>query len=116
MKHKANKPRPAPVRLCPDPAQGLSSQQAAQRFAEGWYNRTGESLSKSSWQIVRDNVFTFFNLIFFLLALCLLAVGAYTDMLFLGIVVLNVLIGIVQELRSSTPWTKSLCSALIPLQ
>ena len=99
MKHKANKPRPAPVRLCPDPAQGLSSQQAAQRFAEGWYNRTGESLSKSSWQIVRDNVFTFFNPIFFLLALCLLAVGAYTDMLFLGIVVLNVLIGIVQELR-----------------
>lgn len=53
MKHKANKPRPAPVRLCPDPAQGLSSQQAAQRFAEGWYNRTGESLSKSSWQIVQ---------------------------------------------------------------
>lgn len=99
MKQKPTKPRPAPERLCPAPSQGLTARQAAQRLAGGWYNKSGESLSKSSWQIVRDNVFTFFNLIFFLLALCLLAVKAYTDMLFLGIVVLNVLIGIVQELR-----------------
>lgn len=65
MKQKPTKPRPAPERLCPAPSQGLTARQAAQRLAGGWYNKSGESLSKSSWQIVRDNVFTFFNLIFF---------------------------------------------------
>lgn len=42
---------------------------------------------------------TFFDLLFFAFALVLFAVGRYRDMLFLGIVVVNVLIGIVQELR-----------------
>ena len=42
---------------------------------------------------------TFFDLLFFAFALVLFAVGRYRDMLFLGIAVVNVLIGIVQELR-----------------
>ena len=64
----------------------------------GWNNAAQDSLSKTEWQIVRDNVFTFFNLVFVALAACLFAVGAYRDMMFLGILAANVFIGIVQEL------------------
>lgn len=48
---------------------------------------------------MRDNVFTPFNLLFCVLAACLFAVGSYSNMMFLGIVVCNTLIGIIQELR-----------------
>ena len=48
---------------------------------------------------MRDNLCTFFNFVFLALAACCVAVGAYRDTLFLGIVVIHALIGIVQELR-----------------
>lgn len=90
----------APIsRLTPDPALGLTQEQAEQRARAGWSNQDPNQLPKSGWEIVRDNLCTFFNLLFLLFALCLFAVGAYRDMLFLSIVVFNVLIGIVQEFR-----------------
>ena len=86
-------------RLQPDPAFGITFAQAAQRTARGWDNRSGAPLSKTTWQIIRDNVFTPFNLLFCVLGACLFAVGSYHNMMFLGIVVCNTLIGIIQELR-----------------
>lgn len=86
-------------RIEASPNQGLTGEQAEQRMKAGLCNEIKDRLSKTEGQIVRDNVFTFFNLLFFLLALCLLAVGSYTDMLFFGIIIVNTLIGIVQELR-----------------
>ncbi|WP_195268024.1 HAD-IC family P-type ATPase [Eubacterium sp. 1001713B170207_170306_E7] len=97
-KHSAAGRQPI-TRLNPDPALGLTSEQAQHRAEAGWHNRTGDRLSKTEGQIIRDNIFTFFNLLFFALALCLFMVKAYTDMLFLGIVIINVLIGIIQELK-----------------
>lgn len=97
-KHSAAR-RHAIIRLTPDPAQGLTSEQAQIRKKAGWHNKTKEQLSKTEGQIIRDNIFTFFNFLFFALGFCLFLVRAYTDMLFLGIVVINVLIGIVQELK-----------------
>lgn len=79
--------------------QGLTEEQVAERYRKGYDNRAPQSLSKTAVQIVWDNVFTFFNFLFFALACCLFFVGAYTDMMFLGVVIVNVLIGIVQELR-----------------
>ena len=55
---------------------------------------------KTVGQIVRENVFTFFNFIFVVLAALLVAVGSFDDMLFLLIAVANTGIGIVQQLRS----------------
>ena len=100
MKQNRKRSERRPVkRLCPTPETGLTEEQAAQRRAAGWNNAAQDSLSKTEWQIVRDNVFTFFNFVFVALAACLFAVGAYRDMMFLGIVAANVFIGIVQELR-----------------
>ena len=101
MKQNRKRSERRPVkRLCPTPETGLTEEQAAQRRAAGWNNAAQDSLSKTEWQIVRDNVFTFFNFVFVALAACLFAVGAYRDMMFLGIVAANVFIGIVQELRA----------------
>ena len=48
----------------------------------------------------RENVCTFFNLIFLVLAVCLALVGSYKNLLFLGIAAANTVIGIVQQVRS----------------
>ncbi len=91
--------QPSVKRFEPAADQGLTAAQVEERVRAGMVNRVKENLSKTEGQIVRDNIFTFFNLLFFLLAMCLFAVKAYTDMLFFGIIVVNTLIGIVQELR-----------------
>ena len=81
------------------PEYGLSCEEAAARAAAGLSNEAPKPLTKTAGRIVRDNLFTFFNFVFLALAACCVAVGAYRDTLFLGIVVINALIGIVQELR-----------------
>ena len=49
---------------------------------------------------MRSNVLTYFNMLFFLLALCVIVVGRWQEAMFLGVVFANIVIGIVQELRS----------------
>ncbi|WP_367924546.1 HAD-IC family P-type ATPase [uncultured Ruthenibacterium sp.] len=78
---------------------GLNRLQVEQRQNAGLSNTAPASLSKTTGRIIRDNVVTPFNFLFCFLALCLLAVGSYGDILFLGVIFLNTIIGIVQELR-----------------
>jgi cation-transporting ATPase E len=87
-------------RLEPDHDQGLTSAQARERFENGYDNVNLEPPTKIVGQIVRDNVFTYFNLIFFILAALIIAVGSYRDLTFMGVIVANTGIGIIQELRS----------------
>ena len=58
------------------------------------------SPTKTTGEIVRDNICTYFNLVFLVLALMLLSVGSWLNMGFLGIVFWNTLIGIIQQLRA----------------
>lgn len=51
-------------------------------------------------QIISSNLFSYFNLIFFILAACIIAVGSWNDLMFMPVVIANIFIGIVQELRS----------------
>ncbi len=87
-------------RVTPDPEQGLSLEQVKERHQKGWANTPVESPTKSTKQIVRENICTFFNFIFVVLAALLVAVGSFDDMLFLLIAVANTGIGIIQQLRS----------------
>ena len=50
--------------------------------------------------IIKSNVFTYFNLVFAIIAVLLSIVGAWRDMLFLPIIVANTCIGIIQEIHS----------------
>jgi len=83
-----------------DPEQGLSREQVTQRQKGGWANVAVQSPTKTEREIVRGNVFTFFNLIFLVLAAALVAVGSYKDATFILIAVANTAIGIFQEIRS----------------
>lgn len=61
---------------------------------------------KSTRQIIRENTFTFFNMVFVVLAVLLVIVGRFNDMTFLLIAVINTLIGIVQQIRSRNALAK----------
>ena len=91
------KPEPqteAPQRIpwpdyAPGAESGLTAAQAAELLSGGWGNEAVASPTKSDKQIIRENVFTYFNLIFVVLAVCLLLVGDWKDMTFLLIVAAN---------------------------
>lgn len=79
---------------------GLSQQEVEERIQKGFVNKVTVSTEKTTWQIIQSNVFTYFNFIFFVLALLLIIVQSWNNLLFLPIVIINSLIGIVQELRA----------------
>ena len=79
---------------------GLSQQEVEERIQKGLVNKVTVSTEKTTWQIIQSNVFTYFNFIFFVLALLLIIVQSWNNLLFLPIVIINSLIGIVQELRA----------------
>ncbi len=92
--------KPGIDRYEPSADMGLSPQQAAARMADGWNNQPVEPPSKSIKEIVTSNVFTYFNLIFAIIAGLLIFVGAFRDLTFLPVIIFNTLIGIIQEVRS----------------
>ena len=78
---------------------GLTTEEVQKRIAEGKTNTSNTDNLKSNWQIVKDNVFTLFNLFNFLIAVALGCVQAYTNMIFILIIIINILIGIIQEIH-----------------
>lgn len=100
-KRKTEEPmrRPVPV-LEMNPETGLSSAQAQERVDAGWANLPIDPPGKTVGQIIKSNVFTYFNMLFFLLAAFVLVFGTWQNAMFLGVVFANIAIGIVQELRS----------------
>ena len=87
-------------RIAADPQSGLSAEQVRRRFAQGADNYKVESSTLSVSEIVRSNICTYFNLVFAVIAVLLAIVGAWSDMLFLPIIVANTCIGIIQEVHS----------------
>src|SRR5262245_47912737 len=83
-----------------DTRSGLSSAEVASRRASGQVNRTERRTSRSIADIVRSNVFTRFNAIITVLAVVVLVFGHPIDALFAGVMVINAVIGIIQEVRA----------------
>lgn len=79
---------------------GLSTEQVNKRIAQGLTNTPVKSPVKTNGEIVRDNVFTYFNLIFVVIAVLVILVGSFKSLTFLPVIICNVLIGIFQEIRS----------------
>ena len=83
-----------------DPVQGLTGAEVEDRVARGRTNAPVDPPSKTVREIIAGNVFTYFNLVFTVIAVLLILVGSFRDLTFYGIVIANTLIGILQELRS----------------
>lgn len=88
------------TRYRPDYRKGLTSQQVQEHRLHGWTNRAVESASKTTKEIIHENVFTYFNLIFAVLAVLLCIAGSFRDLTFLPVIIANTLIGIIQEVRA----------------
>ena len=88
------------IRIEPSADQGLTHEQVQIRTESGWANTPVDPPSKSVKEIVTSNVFTYFNLIFAVIAVLLIFVGAFRDLTFLPVIIGNTLVGIIQEIRS----------------
>lgn len=85
----------------PDPDAGLTKAQAEQRRREYLFNDTGKKYSKTYLNIFVNNICTVFNLLAALVAVALAWSGApLSQFLFLFIFSMNVLMGILQEIRA----------------
>ena len=84
----------------PDPNTGLTSKQVQEHTLHGWVNLPVDPPSKTVEEIIRSNVFTYFNLIFLVLAILLIVVGSFRNLTFLPVIIANTLVGIIQEIRS----------------
>ena len=104
MKQKPKQPHPRVYRQIPvlqaDPAEGLSPQEIKLRQSNGLSNVMPPSNTKSEGQIIKENVRTFFNLIFLVLALCLCLVGSFKNLMFLLVAAANTVVGSFQEIRA----------------
>ncbi len=100
MKNNLQLPSDLPEGFQYTPPEGLTEEEAVSRAAAGESNRPPEADEKSTAQILRGHLLTLFNLLNFALAGCLIAVGSFRNMLFLGVVISNILIGTIQEVRA----------------
>jgi len=79
---------------------GLTAAQVADRVAAGQTNDVPARASRSVGEIIRANVFTRFNAIVGVLFAIILVIGPIQDGLFGFVIIINTLIGVVQELRA----------------
>lgn len=84
----------------PKAAMGLTTAEAQARRAAGEGNVHALPPTRSVGDILRSNLLTPFNLLNLVLATLVLSVGSWKNVLFLGVIVSNAVIGIVQELRA----------------
>ncbi len=87
-------------RYLADISRGLSQEQVQERIDGGWTNKTVTAESKTVGQIVKGNLLTYFNLIFAILAILVVAAGSFRSLTFLPVVIANLFIGILQEIRA----------------
>ena len=79
---------------------GLTSEEVRAAQAAGKVNADATVKTRSYGSIFRSNICTLFNLINVILAVFVFLTGSYKNMLFMLVIVINTIIGIVQEIRS----------------
>lgn len=79
---------------------GLTKEEVEERIKENKVNYDTSLPTKSIKTIVRENIFTLFNLINILLGVAVFCVGSYKNLLFLIVIFCNTAISIIQEINS----------------
>lgn len=79
---------------------GLTESEVQERMNKGLSNVMQQSTGKTTKEIIKENVFTYFNGIFLLLAVLLIIAGSFNSLTFLPVIILNTVIGIIQQLQS----------------
>jgi len=80
---------------------GLTEAEVTQRRSQGLGNKVPPPTGRTYAQIFRENIFTFINMVIFVLGMALVIVGRPSDALIsLGVISANVLVSVVQEIRA----------------
>lgn len=87
-------------RFAPDYHIGLNERQVKERMDAALHNIQTDRITKSYHEIFRDNICSLFNLINAILAGLIIYVGSYRNLMFLGVAISNLVIGIFQEIRA----------------
>ena len=85
---------------CEEAYEGLTSKEVAERVSAGKVNTNTDVKTKSIAQIIAEHSFTLFNIVNVLMALLVVVTGQYRNALFMSVVLANLVIGIVQEIRA----------------
>lgn len=85
---------------------GLNSDQVNEYFENGWSNEPVEPPSKTVPEIIKSNLFTYFNFVFAVLAALLILAGSFRNLTFLPVILANLFIGIIQEIRAKNTLDK----------
>lgn len=99
-KTKKKKSKPEPKRFDPIVSKGLTDEQVNERVLEGNTNYVENRNTKTYKSIFFGNIFTFFNLLCFVVAGALIAVNAWSNLVFMLVILANMVIGIVQEIKA----------------
>lgn len=94
------------IRVKPSLSKGLSEEAVKNRMVNGAVNIPVKTDDLTLKDIVKENVFTYFNLIFLIIAILLIVVGSFRDLTFLPVIISNACIGIIQEWRSKVTLDK----------
>ena len=79
---------------------GLTQAQVEERIAAGQVNIQPQSKTKTIGRIIKDNSLTLFNMLNIILALMIIFVESFQNLLFINIVIVNTFIGIIQEIKA----------------
>jgi len=100
-----------------DPEQGLTQMQVQQRKSSGWHNKPSRGVLLTDRQIIAQHCLTFFNLVFLVLAVVLAIAGSsIKNMTFMIVMIINTVIGIVQEIRAKRAVEKLTLVAARPVR
>ena len=79
---------------------GLTSQEVYKQTQAGNINYIPDTSDKTVKEIVRENIFTYFNAIFAAIAVLVIIAGSFRSLTFLPVVIANTVIGIFQQLKA----------------
>lgn len=88
------------TRFQPDINIGLLSSQVAARQQDGLINKAKKHYSKTYGQIFKEKFLTLFNILLIIIGIALISIGQWNQCLFLIVLVLNIGIGVFQDIRA----------------
>lgn len=80
--------------------QGLSKEEAKLRKQNHYNNENNVKTTKSGFQIIRENLFSFFNMLYIIITIILCITNSWSNLTFLPIIGLNICISLIQEFKA----------------
>ena len=91
---------------------GLTKEEANLRKLNHYNNENNVKTTKSAWQIIKENIFSFFNMLYIVITIILCITKSWSNLTFLPIIVANIGISLFQEFKAKRTIEKlSLVSA-----